>query len=204
LHIENVDLGANGPSILDRAPNGAIGPVVIGPGGVSVSGFAADPDTTDAVNVNVFLDGRQIASPAAQPSFGADMALPADGPHRVCVVAIDDLEQTRPQLGCQDFTISSVPFGALEGASPMVTGWAIAPSTTDPIAVDIYVDGKYVSSTVADIPRDDIASAWPAYGAAHGFSTTVPVTGPGAHAICAYAVVADNQPAPQLGCITTS
>ena len=83
-----------------------------------------------------------------------------------------------------------------------MTGWAIAPSTADSIAVDIYVDGMYVSSAPADIPRDDVAAAWPAYGAAHGFSTTVPVTGPGPHTICAYAIVDDNQPAPQLGCIT--
>lgn len=201
LHIETLDVGSTGPSITDRAPNGAVSPVVVGPDGVSVHGYATDPDTPDAVGISVFLDGRQVATSAAQPVFDATFA-PADGPHRVCVEALDDLGQSRPQLGCEDFTISAVPFGALDGASPTVVGWAIAPATADSIAVDIYVDGAYVSRAPADIPRADVAAAWPAYGPAHGFSTTVPITGPGPHTVCAYGITDDNQPAPELGCIT--
>lgn len=202
LHIENITVDANGPSILDQAPNGAMSPLVIGPAGVSVSGLAADPDTTDPVDVVVFLDGRQIANATAHPDFGAALALPADGPHRICVVAIDDLEQSRPELGCQDFTVSSLPFGALDTSSLSVSGWAIAPSSVDAISVDLYVDGTYVSSAPANLPRDDVATAWPAYGAAHGFSIPAPTAGPGPHVVCVYANAPDNQPAPQLGCIT--
>jgi hypothetical protein len=202
MHIENIDVGAGGPSILDLPPTGAVAPLVIAPDGAAVNGTAADPDTRDAVGISVFLDGKEVATTSAHPGFAAAFATPADGPHRVCVAAVDDLGQSRPQLGCQDFTISSLPFGALETASPNVTGWAIAPTTSDSIAVDIYVDGKYATSAPADLARPDIAAYWPAYGTAHGFSIAVPATGPGSHRICAYAIAADNRPAPELGCIT--
>jgi hypothetical protein len=202
LHIETIDLGAGGPYLLDRAPTGTVAPLAIGPQGVSVSGEATDPDTFGAVGVDVFLDGQLRASTSAQPRFEAQLATPVDGPHRVCVAAIDDLQQSRPQIGCQDFTISSVPFGAVETATPAVTGWAIAPSTGDSIAVDIYVDGTYVSRAPANLSRDDIAAYWPVYGNAHGFSIPTPALSPGPHTVCVYGIVDDNQPAPQLGCLT--
>jgi hypothetical protein len=203
LHIENITVDGGGPAILDLPPTGRLDTLVIGPGGVSVSGAATDPDTTDAVHVDVFLDGRGVASNAAGPQFGADLPLPADGAHRICAEAVDDLEQSHPRLGCQDFTISSVPFGALDHASLAVSGWTIAPTTLDPIAVDVYVDGRYVTSARADLPRDDVAAAWPAYGGAHGFSIPASVVGPGSHTICVYAIAQDGLPAPQLGCLTT-
>ena len=203
LYVESITVDAGGVAILDREPGGAMSHAVIGPAGLSIDGFASDPDTTAAVDVLVYVDGRQVAATAAQPQFAVDLALPADGPHRVCTVAIDDLEQSRPQLGCEDFTVSSLPFGALDPASLAVSGWAIAPATADPITVDLYVDGEYVTSAPADLPRDDVAAAWPAYGSAHGFSIPVPVlVGPGPHVICVYAITPDSQPAPQLGCIT--
>ncbi|MEY2404717.1 MAG: hypothetical protein QOD38_2268 [Acidimicrobiaceae bacterium] len=200
LHVEAIDVGSNGPSILDRSPTGAIAPVTIGPDLVSVTGEAIDPDTSEPIGLEVYLDGRLGARTAGRHGFGVQLDIPVDGPHRVCVIAIDDLEQTRPVLGCQDFTISSIPFGALDAVAPAVTGWAIAPSTTAPISVDVYVDGVYTSSATADLPRDDVASEWPAYGAGHGFSVAMPVIGPGPHTICVYAIVDDDQPAPQLGC----
>ncbi|MEY2454481.1 MAG: hypothetical protein QOD92_4055 [Acidimicrobiaceae bacterium] len=204
LHIEAIDLDANGPSIADRAPTGAMAPLVISPDGVTVSGEAFDPDTNGATDADVYVDGRRVVSLAAHPTFSTTLATPVDGPHRVCVVAVDDLEQSRPTIGCQDFAITSKPFGALvpSPASGVVAGWAIAPSTTGSIAVDVYVDGRYVTSTPANIPRDDVAGLWPAYGAAHGFFASVPIVGPGPHTICAYGIVDDNQPAPRLGCIS--
>jgi hypothetical protein len=202
LHIETIDVGVSGPALLDRPPSGAISPLVIGPDTVSVSGSAVDPDTRDAVGIAVFLDGQPATTTFAQPRFDAALATPVDGPHRICVEAIDDLDQSRPTIGCLDFTTTSVPFGALETASPTVSGWAIAPTTTDSIDVDVYVDGQYVSRTPANLQRADVAALWPAYGDAHGFSVTVPITGPGPHTVCAYGIVPDNQPAPQLGCLT--
>lgn len=210
LHIETIDVGANGPALLDRPPAGALAPLVIGPDAVSVQGVAADPDTSDTVPISVFVDGRLAVATGAAPNFGASLASPSDGAHRVCVTAEDDIGQSRPELGCQDFTITSVPFGSLNAASPVtpagpgssaVAGWAIDPSTGAPIAVDVYVDGQFVVRATADQPRDDIAAAWPAYGPNHGFSASVAVAA-GPHTVCAYAIAEDNQPAPELGCIT--
>lgn len=211
LHIETIDVTGNGPEVLDRPPTGAVAPIVIGPGAVSVQGLAADPDTADAVAISVFVDGHLAASTGATPTFSASIAPPSDGAHRVCVTADDDLRQSRPVLGCQDFTITSVPFGALDSASPVdatatgsstIAGWGIGPSTADAIAVDVYVDGHFATTTTADEARDDVGRDWPAYGPHHGFTATVPLEGPGPHRICAYGIVADGQPAPQLGCIT--
>ncbi|MEY2420160.1 MAG: hypothetical protein QOI95_227 [Acidimicrobiaceae bacterium] len=202
LHIEALDIGSAGPVILDQPPTGAVAPLVIGPQGIGISGTAVDADTAGAVDVTVFLDGQERATTVARPEFVVGLPTPVDGPHRVCVVALDDLEQSRPLLGCQDFTTSSTPFGALDSAGTTVTGWAIAPSTADSIAVDLYVDGTYVSSALADLPRDDVAAYWPAYGRAHGFALAVPLSGPGPHTVCAYGIVNDNQPAPELGCLT--
>ena len=210
LHIETIAVTGSGPELLDRPPTGAVAPIVIGPDALSVQGVAADPDTADPVAISVFLDGRLAASTGAAPNFGATIAPPADGAHRVCVTADDDVGQSRPVLGCQDITITSVPFGALDSASAVgptggastIAGWVIEPSTAEPIAVDVYVDGHFATRTTADLPRDDVAAAWPAYGPSHGFTATVTLDGRGPHRVCAYGIVADNRPAPQLGCTT--
>ncbi|MEY2434181.1 MAG: hypothetical protein QOC92_3906 [Acidimicrobiaceae bacterium] len=199
LHLEVIDVDAAGPSIISRPPRGALTSVINGPDGVTIRGTATDPDTPASVDVTVFVDGRSVAS-LAGPNFSVALS-PADGQHRVCAVALDDLAQSRPQLGCNDFTVSSVPFGALDGAGSIVTGWAITPSTAATISVDLYVDGKYVSTASADLPRSDVAAAWPAYGAAHGFAAALPALGAGQHILCAYAVTDDNHPAPELGCV---
>ncbi|MDQ1422898.1 MAG: hypothetical protein QOD72_396, partial [Acidimicrobiaceae bacterium] len=201
LHLEVIDVDANGPAIISRPPQGALTSVINGPDGVAVTGTAIDPDTAAPVDVSVFLDGRQVAA-LAGPDFGVTLS-PSDGKHRVCAVALDDLAQSRPELGCNDFTVSSVPFGALEAANAIVTGWAIAPSTAASISVDLYVDGTYARTVPADLPRADIGAAYPAYGARHGFAATLPVTNGGQHhSVCAYGVTDDNRAAPELGCAT--
>lgn len=203
LHIETLDVGVDGPVVVDAAPQGGIAPLVIAPDGVHLTGLAADPDTPAPVAVAVYLDGRQIAG-LAGPGFTVDAA-PGDGAHRLCAVAFDDLGQSRPTLGCADFTITSAPFGAVDQPDgAVVTGWAIAPSSIAPIAVGVYVDGAFVGNATADLARDDVAAAWPAYGGAHGFSVAVPTTGPGSHTACVYALVDDGRPAPELGCVTVN
>jgi hypothetical protein len=200
LHIETIDVGADGPVIVDRPPQGGVAPLVIAPDGVHLTGEAVDPDTPSPAAVAVYLDGRQVAG-VSGPGFTVDVA-PNDGPHRVCAVAFDDVGQSRPTLGCADFTTTSTPFGSVDPSNgAVVTGWAIEPSSTAPIAVSMYVDGAFVGNMQANLARDDVAAAWPVYGGTHGFSAAIPAQEPGTHTVCVYAVVDDGRPAPELGCV---
>ncbi len=79
-----------------------------------------------------------------------------------------------------------------------MAGWALDPDSTSSIDVHVYVDGVG-SITTANLSRPDVASAYPAYGAAHGFSRVV-AAAPGTRNVCLYAIntgLGDNT---QLGC----
>jgi hypothetical protein len=222
LHVEPLDLSGGAPAVDDAAPAGVLESVQTTPGGLSLTGWAVDPDTPSPVTLHLIVNGRTVSTFAATDDrpdvamarpfagsahgFHRDIAL-ADGHHRVCLTAEDDLEQSLPELGCADVDVSSVPFGVLDrvvpaaGGKVQLAGWAIGPRTADPIAVQVTVDGRTVATSTANVARDDVATAHPAYGPAHGFTIDVPVE-PGPHELCAYAVLDDDQPAPQLGCHT--
>ncbi len=109
------------------------------------------------------------------------------------------------------FTIqSTLPFGHLDvaAASPggrlHVTGWAVDPDTTAPIAVHVYVDGRNVSQAPAAASRPDVAAVWPTWGASHGFDLQLPASR-GTHSVCAYAInVGSPTVNPSLGCLTAT
>jgi hypothetical protein len=72
-------------------------------------------------------------------------------------------------------------------AMTSVRGWAFDPDTTDPILVDIYVDGAWAATAKADLLRSDVAEAYPKAGSTHGFTADIATT-PGDHNVCAYAI----------------
>jgi hypothetical protein len=222
LHVEPLTLGSDGPSIGDNAPVGSLETAQLTPAGFTLAGWAVDPDTPASVKVHVVVNGRTIAIvpaggerpdvAAASPMAGSkhgfhfDLDL-AEGPQHVCVTMEDDVLQSTPQLGCVDVDVTAEPFGSLDqvthskGGGVRVAGWAIGPRTASPIAVQVTLDGRTVATALADGVRTDIGEARPAYGASHGFTVDVPgPIEPGDHELCAYAVVDDNRPAPQLGC----
>lgn len=87
---------------------------------------------------------------------------------------------------------STAPFGSFDSIArapggARVRGWAIDPSTTEPIEVHVYVDGAGAAILRADRSRPDVGTAYPAYGSAHGFDGTAPVPA-GTHTVCVYAV----------------
>ncbi|HVN52482.1 MAG TPA: hypothetical protein VMT43_13685, partial [Acidimicrobiales bacterium] len=55
------------------------------------------------------------------------------------------------------------------------------------ILVRVYVDGRSVLVLTAGGTRNDVATAFPGYGAAHGFDGSVNVAG-GRHSVCVHAV----------------
>jgi spore germination protein YaaH len=196
------------------------------PGGVRVTGWAIDPNTTAGINVDIYVDGKFAARTSAandRPDVGnlyfaygtthgfdTVLSLPA-GRHQICVYGLNvGAGTSNPQLGCRSVTVpTNNPFGHLEavgGANGVasVRGWALDPDTASSIGVHVYVDGHFAGATTASAGRADVAAAYSGWGAAHGFATSVNVSG-GRHTICVYAINAGRGTSnPQLGCATVN
>ncbi|WP_186814597.1 SpoIID/LytB domain-containing protein, partial [Actinotalea fermentans] len=208
-------------------PFGNAEAIVGSSGGITVTGWAIDPDTTSPVTIRVEVDGGTAGSVlangpradvgAAFPAYGAahgfDVTLPsAPRTADVCVVAVNTGAGSDSVLGCRTLTVPpGAPYGAVDaasgvperGSSPQgisVRGWAVDPDAgTAPVAVEVRVDGTPATTVTADLSRPDVGAALPGVGDRHGYGVTVPAT-PGAHEVCVLAV---NMPAgrnPTLGC----
>ena len=204
-------------------PFGAVDAVTAVPGGFEVSGWTADPDTADPINIQISVEGtsKTVRADANRPDVGA--AYPAQGPNHgysvlvpvaktgsntVCVTGINVGAGGDNRLGCMTVTaMAGSPIGNLEAAVSAaggitVAGWALDPDSTQSIDVHVYVDG--VGTIVpANLRRDDIANGYPPYGNAHGFSRTIPAS-PGNRQVCVYAInvgLGDNV---QLACRTVN
>lgn len=111
-------------------------------------------------------------------------------------------------------TGSLAPMGAFDsattsvnerGAALTVSGWAFD-RLDQPRSIEVhaYVDGPDGSSRgyplTADLPRPDVGAVYPVAGPNHGFTSTVPVQGPGTYDVCLFAIVSlGGQP---MGCRT--
>jgi hypothetical protein len=202
----------------------AIGTVDIvesAPGGIRVAGWAIDPETAEALDIHVYVDGAlagvtktdkpradiQAYLPAWGPAKGFDFVVPAlPGQRDVCVYAMDAGSggAGNPVLGCRRIGVRSAPFGRLEvvardGDLARVRGWAIDPTTSDPIAVHVEVGGQIVGVTRADIFRPDVGALNGPYGSAHGFEIAVPV-GPNRRQVCVHAIGVDAGNNSMFGC----
>lgn len=96
------------------------------------------------------------------------------------------------------------PFGSFDVVSrsldlATVSGWAIDPDTTGQVVIHAYVDGRLAGSGTAETSRSDIGTAFPNYGAQHGFSFNIQ-PGPGVHNICLYALNIGPGDNTLLGC----
>jgi len=84
----------------------------------------------------------------------------------------------------------SVDDAVATGSKVRVTGWALRGVDTGTASVRVTVSAVTAGTGAADQPRSDVASLYPAYGAAHGFDITVDAT-PGFHTVCVYGTNAD-------------
>jgi stage II sporulation protein D len=136
-------------------PFGQIDAVTAGPVRVTAKGWAIDPDTSKAIIVQMYLDGRANALSwaslprpdvrAAYPSYGSNHGysitmLTTPGTHTICLYGINTGPGTSVQLGCRSVTVSSDPFGAVDAVitgprKVTATGWAADPNTRAPIIV---------------------------------------------------------------------
>lgn len=138
------------------------------------------------------------------PDHGYDAVVPtgelARGQHEACVLPITrhDGRRVTPDVPqCLAFSVGSDvdggPVGRLDAvvATPaglQVTGWAIDPTTSEPVAVEVVVDGAdepYGRIDPADVERPDLLDVYE-LGSAHGFDQVLP--GPpltvGEHEVC--------------------
>ncbi|WP_235556682.1 hypothetical protein [Microbacterium sp. GCS4] len=230
----NVGRGANAllgcatvtvPSSTDsgRVPLGHVESMAPGPGGISIAGWAYDPDTTDSIAIRVTLDGvaKNYRADKDRPDFGAAYPamgsrhgfaewLPATvGTHEVCVYAVNNGKGGDTLVVCSSVKVTSppdqgrLPVGFVESLVPgaggaTVAGWAFDPDTTDPISVHIYVDGVG-KGYLADKERADVATAYPGTGQRSGFKEFIPMS-LGTHQVCVYAINNGTGGNPLLSC----
>jgi len=216
LHTAAAEVAAN--------PFGHVDSVAVGPGRVTVAGWAIDPDTPDAIIVQVYLDRSTYRMawadvsrpdvgavfPEAGPAHGFEISLPASpGGHEVCVYAINTGPGSTTPLGCSTVMIPSAdPLGRVDsfGSGPGIvtsSGWALDPDTTGPIIVQMYVDGTANAMAWANLTRPDIGAVFPDFGPAHGFSFSM-AAAPGSHRVCVYAVNVGAGSSSGLGCATVT
>ncbi|HEX3680618.1 MAG TPA: hypothetical protein VHU90_12930, partial [Galbitalea sp.] len=181
---------------------------------IGVWGWTIDPDTADSVLMNYYVDGHMalgavanVSRPdlgTAHPGYGNNhgfgVMLPvSSGTHQVCSYAINVGYGQNTLLGCFTTTVSGNPVGAVYGTTSevdpggsgntgfLVSGFAIDPDTTNPVLMNIYLDGRMVSGFVAANPESDLATLYPGFGANHAYATWIPAS-IGAHNLCAYAI----------------
>lgn len=204
------------------APIGRLGRVQGSFETIRVRGWAIDPQTEGAVQVQVRRNGTVVATVAADrargdladlaahygTAHGIDVAVPAEeGRNQICVRIIGVGGGGDTELGCTDVVHAVDPIGSLDhvhvdALGVRVQGWTLDPNTPDPISVAIHVDGEAAllgGSSTASGDRPDIGQQHPAHGPNHGYSQLVPLA-PGRHTVCVTALNAGLGLDRLLGC----
>ncbi|MDY1004985.1 hypothetical protein [Curtobacterium sp. CFBP9011] len=221
----SADLGCKSVTVLNGSPFGALDRAAAAPGGVSVAGWAIDPETAKSIGVTVTSDGKAVkkftatksrpdvarAYPKAGPAhgFGATSPVPA-GSHRICVTGTNIGKGSNATIGsCSTVNVpGSRPIGSFERATVTptavtVTGWALDGDSKSPIRVEVTVDGV-AKRVAADGSRPDVAKLYPIYGSARGFTVSVPASR-GTHEVCVKALnTGSGNYSPRLGCKTVT
>jgi hypothetical protein len=201
----NTGIGCRNVDVINRAPIGAIDSLKTGMLSFTIRGWALDPDTTGAIAVNMYVDGKKVQALSAntpRPDVarvyrtGAEHGLirtlsASYGQHVVCISAIDSWDGAATRVACSTIDVNGYAFGALDSVVATagkitVRGWAIDPNTSSPIKVHVYTYGKTAQGFTANISRPDVARIF-SKGANHGFNSTVPASA-GTHPVCVYAI----------------
>ena len=219
----NPQLGCAKVTLPSGNPRGSLNIAQGAPGAVRVVGWMLDPDTASSTSVHVYVDGRwsgaataNVNRPdvaAAFPGYGAahgfDFTVPVSGGgvHQVCIYGINVGQGTaNPRVACATVTSPTGPptgsFDVAQGQAGgvRIAGWSIDPDTLRQCR-HVYVDGRWTAAMTANAERADVASAFPAYGALHGYDTIVPLTAGCAQGPACTPSMSDRWRAnPLLGC----
>jgi cell wall-associated NlpC family hydrolase len=201
---------ADAKTIVGHDPIGFLDSAAISGSKVSFAGWAGDPDTSTAVNVQTVVDG--VSGPVvvanglrsdvetSYPTLGQNRGFTGTvsvtpGTHTVCWTATNVGVGKNFSLGCRKLMmavpVTRAPFGYLDqitysGGKLSARGWSIDPDTRQPTRVNVTVNGSLFGSVTANVARGDIASAYPTYGPSHGFVAAIakPLT-PSNYQLCA-------------------
>lgn len=163
-------------------------------GRVSLSGWMLDPDSFDPIDLHVYIDGAwggAYTANATRTDVGAiyrghgnDHGFVVDIPvpqgktsSSVCIFGFNVGFGANTSFGCRTVQFpGGSPFGNVEvlqarDGAVSVSGWALDPDTSAPVAVRVTANGAVpqdLQITAGD--RPDVQRAHPAYGAGRGFS----------------------------------
>jgi hypothetical protein len=172
-------------------------------GGVRLTGWTLDPNTSDPIAVHVY-EGSCCANPRGaftannpRPDVGAAfsgsgdnhgfnifLSLPngVSGSKTYCAYAINvGAGNSSPELGCRTVTFNWNPVGNYEEirrapGGVHLTGWTLDYDAADPIALHVY-EGQCCANPrgafTANISRPDVAAAFPGHGENHGFEVSI-------------------------------
>ncbi len=177
------------------------------PGGIQLSGWALDFNTTSSIAVHVYVDGRYAAQtraaipradvgshyPNVGPNHGFSLTLPyTTGTHQICVYPINVGPGITTPMPCKQIALKNNPVGAVEYTAQypggvQISGWSLDPDTGWPITVQTYVDGRLAAGTIASSTRGDLSARYPFNGVGHGYAMNVAMAA-GTHQVCTYAL----------------
>lgn len=193
-------------------------------GDFHASGWVIDPDTTNSIDVHMYVDGKGAAAlrankpradvaellagyAAAPHGFEGDLTA-LYGRREVCAYGINTAGPGQNTLlNCVIATIGQHPIGSIDstfvGTGTAVRGWALDANSTGAIDVHAYVDGQYAGAVTANRNRPDVDAVFPRNGKSHGFEVTVP-TRHGTQTVCLYGINAGPGGNNLIGCNTVT
>ena len=217
---QNTQIGCTTQMLPTRTPIGYVDSLTASEGAIDLSGWTLDPSVAASTVVHVYIDGAfangyAASSPrsdiaAAFPLVGANHGFhihaPASaGQHTVCVYGLNVEADKHRQLLCSTITVPPViAIGHLDSVAGgtgdvIANGWTLSPDSSDSTWTHVYVDGNFAFGYYADGVRADVAAAYPANGANHGFQIAV-AEAPGPHTVCVYGWTVALDRVSLLGC----
>jgi len=194
-------------------PVGAISGYTRVPGGITLTGWALDPNTSLPISVQVQVDGvtqTTIAANLGSPSpsgawsewydrghgFSANLSLSSGVAHNVCVVGVNYAAGVNTTVDCQSISINGDPVGSFLTLHYWPTGigvggWVLDPDTSDYTPIQVTVDGVVRGAAAGGgtwYTDYTLPSQWSAYGPYHSFWVGIDNLSVGTHNVCVTAI----------------